>query len=162
MNAQFSTPPPTPTPEGFPRRKSPGLAVIFSFLPGLGHVYLGLHQRGVAFFAAFLASIWLVGHADLSGAIVVFLFLSCMIDAYQMATNHSFPSQSASTARPGNLVLGLILLGVGALALFNNFYPLDLSFLQDWWPVALLLLGLWLVVADLRARAQRKLPPPSQ
>lgn len=158
-----TSPLPPPPPEHKPYgHKSPGLAVLFSLLPGLGHIYLGLYQRGVAFFAAFLAAIWLSDHADLSGAIVIFAFFFTLFDAHRMATllaTGSLPAHppgapvmAANFAR-GNLTLGAVLLVAGALLLYSNFYPLDLSFLADWWPLGLILFGLWLVVRDLRSKA---------
>lgn len=155
---QLPPPPPVPKP---PVHKSPGLAVFFSLLPGLGHIYLGLYQRGVAFFAAFLAALWLSDHADLSGAIVAFVFFFAMFDAHRMAGllgTSPLPMQQAGTLNvptnlsKGNLTLGVVLLLAGALLLYSNFYPLDLSFLADWWPLGLILFGLWLLVRDLKSK----------
>lgn len=153
-------PPPEPRPYG---HKSPGLAVLFSLLPGLGHIYLGLYQRGVAFFAGFLAALWLADHADLSGALVAFVFFFTMFDAHRMATllaaaSPGMPLVSAPqpTVGKGNLTMGVVLLLAGAVLLYSNFYPLDLSFLADWWPLGLILFGLWLVVRDLRGKSAKE------
>lgn len=143
------------------RRKAPGLAVFFSLLPGLGHIYLGLHQRGIAFFSAFLATLWLSDNVDLSGVVVAFTFFYAMIDAYQKALQPEVseaPSKMAGAKRQGNLALGIFLVVAGALALYSNFYPLDLSFLADWWPLGLILLGLFLLAKDLLAKGKE---PPS-
>ena len=35
---------------------------------------------------------------------------------------------------------------LGLLLLYNQFYPLDLTFLVDWWPLALVLAGAYLLV----------------
>lgn len=149
---------PQPTPPPLPpisRRKSPGLALLFSLLPGLGHVYLGFHQRGIAFFGAFVASLWLEEHAELTGAVIAFVFFYAMIDAYQLATGPT-PTPGQGSPRQGNLVLGSVLTVAGALALYSNFYPLDFSFLADWWPLALIVLGLWMLVADLRTSRRKR------
>lgn len=143
-------------------RKAPGLAVLFSLLPGLGHIYLGLHQRGVAFFAAFLASLWLSEHADLSGAVVAFTFFYAMIDAYQKAlqpTTGKPPSGTANSERRANLTLGVFLVVTGILFLCSNFYPLDLGFLADWWPLGLILVGIYLLARDYLAKRQMHTPP---
>lgn len=161
MSTELSqNPPPQPsvTPE---RRKAPGLAVFFSLLPGLGHIYLGLHQRGIAFFAAFFASLWLSDQADLSGAVVAFTFFYAMIDAYQQATQPTAVeahSRMANSERRANLALGVFLVVTGVLLLYSNFYPLDLSFLVDWWPLGLIILGIFLLAKDLSAKRQK---PPS-
>lgn len=153
-------PPPEPRPYG---HKSPGLAALFSLLPGLGHIYLGLYPRGVAFFAAFLAALWLADHADLSGALVAFVFFFTMFDAHRMATllatapsGMPLASTPQATLGKGNLTIGIVLLLAGALLLYSNFYPLDLSFLADWWPLGLILFGLWLVVRDIRGKTAKK------
>ncbi|MGC8915802.1 MAG: LiaI-LiaF-like domain-containing protein [Thermoanaerobaculum sp.] len=150
------TPPPAPRP---PVHKSPGLAVFFSLFPGLGHVYLGLYQRGIAFFTSFVAALWLADHTDLSGVVAAFIFFFGMFDAHRMAVTvvHTgeFPASGSTPVpmlRKGNVTLGIVLLAVGALLLYNNFYPLDLSFLADWWPASLILFGVWLVVKDLWAK----------
>ncbi|MCX7896195.1 MAG: hypothetical protein N2447_09655 [Thermoanaerobaculum sp.] len=165
MNAQLPPLPPSPPPtEPLQKqvvRKSPGLAVIFSLLPGLGHIYLGLYERGIAFFAAFLAALWLTDHADLSSAVVAFVFFFAMLDAHRMAVASPLlvaPLDQALTPETiphkgrGNWLLGVILLAAGALLLYGNFYPLDLSFLADWWPLGLVLFGLWIILRDLRGK----------
>lgn len=142
-------------------RKAPGLAVLFSLLPGLGHIYLGLQQRGIAFFSAFLTSLWLSDHANLPGVAVGFTLLYPMIDAYQKAcqlTAAEIPPRTASSKRGGSLFLGVFLVIAGALALYNNFYPLDLSFLADWWPLGLILVGIYLLAKDFLAKHQTHTP----
>lgn len=165
MSMEKSQLPPAPPGNKPYERKSPGLAVLFSVLPGLGHIYLGLYQRGIAFFAAFLAALWLSEHADLSGVIVAFVFFFAMFDAHRMATLLGTGALVTAPAGEqnhvgnlgrGNLTLGMVLLVAGALLLYSNFYPLDLSFLADWWPLGLVLFGLWLVVRDLRSKAGNK------
>jgi len=158
MTTELSPTPPLPQRP----RKSPGLAAFFSLLPGLGHVYVGLPQRGVAFLAAFLGCLWLVDHVDLSGMAVAFVFFYAMIDAYQMAS--TFAAEPGAAASPrvkktGNFAAGLVLVLLGVLILYDNLYSLDLSFLADWWPVALILFGLWLLVSDLLTRRRR---PPQE
>jgi hypothetical protein len=58
-NSQQQTPvtQPAPMAPAAPTRRSPGLALVLSFFPGLGHLYLGLYQRAAAFFLAFAFSI---------------------------------------------------------------------------------------------------------
>lgn len=140
--------PPTP-----PARKSPGLAVVLSFFPGLGHLYLGLYQRGIAFFLAFAGAIFLAEKADLI-ILVPFAWFFALIDAYRQAQflNLGFaPQVDAVTAvarvrRGGNLGLGVLLVVVGLLLLYDQFYPIDLSFLADWWPILFVLAGGYLIV----------------
>lgn len=156
---QNLSPQPPVTPQ---QRKAPGLAVFFSLIPGLGHIYLGLQQRGIAFFSAFLASLWLSHDSNLPAVAVGFTLFYAMIDAYQKACQPmaaEIPPRTASSERGGSLFLGVFLVIAGALALYNNFYPLDLSFLADWWPLGLILVGIYLLAKDFLAKRQTHAPP---
>lgn len=152
-------PPPT-----FPQRKSPGLAVVLSFFTGLGHLYLGLYQRGVAFFLAFAAAIILSDKAD-AGILVPFVWFFGLIDAYRQAQFMNLGYTPEPVARPlvkpktgrGSLTFGIFLFAIGLLLLYNQFYPVDLSFLYDWWPAILVLAGAYLIVRHFldQTRAKR-------
>ena len=56
---------------------------------------------------------------------------------------------------------GIILIVVGAVLLANNFGWLEWSWLRQWWPVALIALGIWTVVLPQRGdrRSSRKADP---
>ena len=161
-----STPPgwspaPLPTPT---LRKSPGLAVVLSFFPGLGHLYLGLYQRGIAFFVAFAAAIVLSDKADL-GILIPFAWFFAVIDAYRQTqfinlgyVPEPYPGEVArKAARRGNLGFGVFLVLIGAILLYNQFYPIDLSFLADWWPMLFVLAGAYLIARHFidREKARR-------
>jgi LiaI-LiaF-like transmembrane region len=146
--------PPAPAPVAAPppRRYSPGLVVVLSFLPGLGHLYLGLYQRGIVFFLCFASGIWLADHADL-GILIPFVWFFCLIDAYRQAqaANQGMAAPSPATSpggarRGGSLGFGIFLTVLGAILLYNQFYPLDLSFLVDWWPLLLVIAGIYLLI----------------
>ncbi len=142
-----AAPPPVPPPT-YPKR-SPGLALVLSFFPGLGHLYLGLYQRGIAFFLTFAAAIWLAEHADL-GILVAFVWFFAVIDAYHQAhlpgpSAQTPPSAAPPLARRGNLGFGVFLLVLGLVLLYNQFYPIDFEFLADWWPLLLVAFGVYLI-----------------
>lgn len=136
-----------------PPRKSPGLAVVLSFFPGLGHLYLGLYQRGMAFFVAFAASILLSDKADL-GILIPFVWFFALIDAYRQSqfinlgyVPEPYPGAAArQAAHKGNLRFGLFLVMIGLVLLYNQFYPIDLSFMVDWWPMLFVLAGGYLIL----------------
>ena len=146
-------PPAGPPTYPVPMRKSPGAAVALSFLTGLGHLYLGLYQRALWFFAAFAGSIFLADKADL-GILVPFVWFFGLIDAYRQAQliNAGLAPEDlwATPARPqaggSRLAFGVFLTLLGLLLLYNQFSPLDLTFLYDWWPLLLVGLGLWQIV----------------
>jgi LiaI-LiaF-like transmembrane region len=154
---------PAPMPAAAPTRRSPGLALVLSFFPGLGHLYLGLYQRAFAVFLSFAVSIWLAEHADL-GILIAFVWFFAVIDAYRQAQLLNLglteepvipAAQRARVGRRGNLGFGLFLLIVGAVLLYNQFYPIDFSFLQDWWPLLLVLCGIYMVAAHFREKQRQ-------
>ncbi len=154
-------PPPPPLPSSPSPKRSPGLALVLSFFPGLGHLYLGLYQRGIGIFLAFAASIWLADHADF-GIFVAFVWFFAVIDGYRQAVLlnqccDSVPVEPIKPSRQGsNLALGVFLVVAGAVLLYNQFYPLELEFLVDWWPLALILFGAYLLAQHFREAAKRR------
>ena len=160
-------PPPSVPAYAAPRR-SPGVAAILAGFPGLGHLYLGLYQRGMAFFIAFAASIWLAEHSDL-GILIPFIWFFNVIDAYRQAVSINQCCDTGIMPEPvklptsrGSLGFGAFLLVLGLLLLYNQFYPLDLTFLVDWWPLALVLAGAYLLVKHfIEQKKQRDAEQPT-
>ncbi len=154
---------PAPMPPAAPTRRAPGLALVLSFFPGLGHLYLGLYQRAVVIFLSFALSIWLAEHADL-GIVVAFVWFFAVIDGYRQAQMLNMglaaeplisPEQRAKATRRSSLGFGVFLLIVGLVLLYNQFYPIDFSFLQDWWPLLLVLAGIYMVAAHFREKQRQ-------
>ncbi len=144
--------PPAPPVPPAPVRRSPGLAVVLSCFPGLGHLYLGLYRRAFAIFACFAIGIWLSEHSDL-GILVAAVVLFGFVDAYRqaqflnagMAPDDDLAVAKTRKTRHGNLGFGVFLLIIGVVLLYNQFYPIDFTFLQDWWPLLLVLAGAYLM-----------------
>lgn len=154
---------PAPMAPAAPTRRAPGLALVLSFFPGLGHLYLGLYQRAVVIFLSFALSIWLADHADL-GIVVAFVWFFAVIDGYRQAQILNMglaaeplisPEQRAKATRRGSFGFGVFLLIVGLVLLYNQFYPIDFSFLQDWWPLLLVLAGIYMVAAHFREKQRQ-------
>jgi TM2 domain-containing membrane protein YozV len=139
--------------------KSPGLAAFLSLFPGLGQVYNGQIARAFAFFFAWVGSIYLTstGHEFPFAFMIPFVYLYNMIDAWKAATaiNQRFlggraePEEDAAMESP---IWGGILAVFGVLILFNNLGWLDLDRLARWWPILLILVGVWFVYASLQKR----------
>jgi uncharacterized membrane protein HdeD (DUF308 family) len=71
-----------------------------------------------------------------------------------LATEPLFSGEKRVKAtRRGSLGFGVFLLIVGVILLYNQFYPIDFSFLEDWWPLLLVVAGLWMLVAHFREKA---------
>ena len=40
---------------------------------------------------------------------------------------------------------GVILVAIGSLALLNTLFDFSMRWLEDWWPVVMIALGVWLI-----------------
>ncbi len=186
---QTSAPPPASTPPAaaspaavapvIAERKSPGLAGVLSIFPGLGHLYLGLYSRGLAFAGAFVFCIWMAHRAgEFFGPLIAFIWFFGIIDAVRQAKaiNRGQVAEGGFAAEKqirraaqgtGTLTWGVILVGIGALWLIDRYVEIDWSFMEEWGgPLALILLGFVLIVTHV-ARKRREnesgagLPPRS-
>jgi TM2 domain-containing membrane protein YozV len=159
------------------RRRSPGLAIILSLVPGLGQMYNGQMFKGVVVLVAFLTlasgggplGMW--DHSGLNTAFLVTLYFWNLFDAYWTAQrinraelpgvlSYSAPSAQSSAAP----AWGVLLIVLGFLFLLNNFGVTWLTW-DRVWPMAILALGVWLLVSFALSR-RVTLPsqgePPSQ
>jgi hypothetical protein len=146
-------------------RKKPLLALVLSAFPGLGQIYDGLYLRGLILFLIFSGLITLADATDHPLFImgVFFTVLFSMVDAYRQALliNYGYAQDlglSDLPARPragqGGLIAGVILTLIGVVALLERFFFIDLELLADLWPVGLIAVGVWLIVATVRERAR--------
>lgn len=156
-----------------PRRKSPVLAAMLAVIPGVGQLYIGYYMRGITTAAAFMAAVMLgavVGGSLLPVSIMssIFIWVFNLIDAGRMAAlyNHAaagsdvieMPEDFKLPAIGGSILGGAALLMFGGIALSNTAFDYSLQWLEDWWPVFPLALGLYLLVRgviDVTARRTR-------
>jgi len=176
----YSAPPPPAAPYAAPaaaappylpypvETKSPALAGFLSMFPGLGHLYLGLYQRGIFFGLAFVLCISLASHGrgEFFGPLIAFVWFFGVIDAVRQAhaINRGYVAEggfapSAAPARRANgtasLTWGVILVGIGALWLIDRYVDIDWSFLDKWGaPAAFILLGFVLIVSHVRKKRE--------
>lgn len=165
-------------------RKSPGLAGFLSIFPGLGHLYLGLYQRAFVIGGAFIVLCSLTSHGRggaFFGPMIAFVWFFGIIDAVrqakainrgQLAEGGWAGEQQVKKAAAGTgaLTWGVILVGLGALWLANEYLDLEgLWDIMDTWggPVAFILLGLILIVSHMMKRRREHeagigMPPRSQ
>jgi len=142
-----------------PRHKSPVVAAVLSVLPGVGQLYIGYYVRGFTIAAAFAFSILIAGNArdpvgPLLGMTAGFLWVFNIIDAGRMAAmyNHAvagadvmeMPEDFKLPRMGGSIVGGVVLLVFGGIALSNTAFGFRLDWLEQWWPVFPLALGLYL------------------
>lgn len=144
-----------------PRRKSLFLTGLLSLMPGLGHIYLGYYQRGFIHFVVFGSTISLASSGQLDGispllyTFLPFFWFFNQIDALRRATlinltlegieNLPLPDEMQGPMLGGSTVAGTALLAGGVIALSNTLFNLPLDWLNDWWPMAPIALGIYLI-----------------
>jgi TM2 domain-containing membrane protein YozV len=148
-------------PEAAQPGANPGLAAALGFIPGLGAVYNGQYMKAlihVLIFGGIIAAL----SSDLPDAYSAFLgiALGCFyfympIEAYRTAQAHR-----KGEPEPANLIDGadrkpigaLVLIGIGVLILLANFGLLQQEWLKKTWPIALILIGGWILRDRLRKK----------
>ncbi len=154
------------------RRKSPFLACVLSAMPGLGQVYVGYYQRGfinaivAATIITLLASGRVVSLIPLLGMFLGFFWLYNVIDAGRRAslynealagrTDIELPQDLKTPGLGGSVVGGVCVALFGLVLLLHTRFDMPLDWIDEWWPVALIAFGVYLVY---KAR-QDKEPPP--
>lgn len=166
-----AAPPPVyapPAPAWTAETKSPALAGFLSIFPGLGHLYLGLYQRGIFFGLGFVLCISLAHHrgGEFFGPLIAFVWFFAIIDAVRQAhaINRGYVAEggwapsAAPVRRPSgtaSLTWGVILVALGALWLVDRYVDIDWSFLDRWGaPAAFILLGFVLIITHVRRKRQ--------
>lgn len=153
------------------RRKSPGLACFLSLMPGLGQVYVGYYQRGFVH-AAVVAGLITVLSSEveeltpMTAMFMVFFWLYNIIDAGRRAalynevlagrTGIQLPADLMLPGLGGSMLGGTVVALVGALLLGHTAFGMSLSWLKEWWPVAVILFGAYLFI---KARMDRPETP---
>jgi hypothetical protein len=146
-------------------RKSAALAGFLSIFPGLGHLYLGLYQRGIFFGLAFVLCISMAHHrGEFFGPFIAFVWFFAIIDAVRQAhaINRGYVAEGGYAPSPlpsrrgsgtASLTWGVVLVGIGALWLIDRYVDIDWSFLDRWGaPTAFILLGVVLIVSHVRKK----------
>lgn len=148
-----------------PRRKSPLMASFLSLMPGLGQVYVGYYRRGFTNIlvagSVFTFAISTGGGNPLTPLCIIFLMffeLYNIIDASRRATLYNLTldgveeivlpddlSEGLFNGIQGSFLGGTALIVFGLIALSNTALGLSLEWLEDWWPMAPLALGIYLV-----------------
>ena len=155
-----------------PRAKSPALACFLSMMPGLGQVYVGYYQRGfvhalvVSGLIALLASDVLGALTPLAALFMAFFWLYNIIDAGRRASLYNqllagtetidLPKDFGKPSPGGMLFGGLALIAGGVLVLLHTQMGMSLDWVKDWWPVAPILFGVYLLVRGFQERGSKR------
>jgi cell wall-active antibiotic response 4TMS protein YvqF len=154
---------------GDPRRKSPLFATFLSAMPGLGQVYVGYYQRGfinaivVGTLIALLASN-LGPLTPLAALFLAFFWLYNIVDAGRRALLYNealagrsgidLPEDFKSPALSGSIPGGLAVIVVGGVLFSHTRFGVPLDWISAWWPVALIVFGVYLVARSVMSRSQ--------
>lgn len=143
-----------------PRRKSTALACLLSLVPGLGQVYVGYYRQGFVniLVAGGLITLLATGDLDaltpLAAVFLAFFWLYNVIDAGRRSALYNraleggreleLPDDAGLPSTGGSLVGGIALALFGFVLLLNTRFDVSLAWIDEWWPVALILGGLYL------------------
>ena len=154
-------PPMVPAPRP-PGSNSPTIAFILGLFPGLGAIYNGQYNKGLIHIAIF-ASIIVALSTDIGEGLGAMLgiFLAgfvfyCAFEAMRTAqaknlgTAPADPLESWSKERP---IGPIILIGLGAILLLNNFHFFDFIRLGQFWPLILIGAGVYMFRNRLTGRS---------
>ena len=157
-----------------PRRKSPILACILSIMPGLGQVYIGYYKLGFIHLAVFASSIAMAvavanSHQLSDGLIplfvlfTIFFFLYNIVDAGRRAAFYNqaldgvagveLPQDMNLPSSGGSMFGGGVLVVIGLILLSNTVFGFTLAWLEQWWPLAPIAVGVWLLWRGMQERA---------
>jgi len=144
-----------------PRRKSPILAMVLSLMPGLGQIYVGFYQQGfiniivIASIISVLTSYVPPYMEPLLGLFLAFYWLYNIVDAGRRAafynqalagmTDTPVPAEFKSLTEKGSMVGGAALVLLGIFFLAHTRFGMPLEWLEQWWPMALVIAGLFLL-----------------
>jgi len=143
---------------------------VLSAMPGLGQVYVGYYQRGfvhaivVATIITMLATGNFRGLEPLMGFFLAFFWLYNIIDAGRRAALYNQLLAGSETIelprdfsvpKFGSVFGGLGLLVFGLLLLMHTKFEMSLVWVKDWWPVAPMLFGAYLLVRGIQDMSNR-------
>ena len=155
-----------------PPRKSPALASMLSMLPGIGQVYVGYYKLGFVHNIVFGLTIAALTYGDgpvvfpFLGIFLGFFWVYNIVDAGRRAVFYNLALDGVegielppdmNVALPsfgGSIGGGVSLITVGFILLLNTRFGVSLEWLEAWWPVAPMMLGVYLVFKAVQDRGR--------
>lgn len=180
---QNQPPQPMPAPQQVPPvngaseslRRSPFLAAVLSLMPGLGQVYLGYYQLGFVNAVVIASLLTLLATGDLgpltplASVFMAFFWLYNIVDAGRRAVmvnealagrgSIELPKDFAAPGLKGSVMGGTILVLIGAILLGRTLLGVSLEWTEEWWPVAIVLFGGYLIYKA-KSEAGSRSPDP--
>lgn len=152
--------------------KSPALAAILSIVfPGTGALYNGQFAKGLLYIVIFAGLVTMQGHGSgqpFLGLILAGFYFFQIIDSINQArlineraagmkpqaAAAAAPAEAEGPAPSGSVFWGIVLVVLGGVLLLANFDVIRYETIFDFWPVAVIGLGLKLVF-DAVARGKK-------
>jgi hypothetical protein len=155
---------------------SPGLAFILGLIPGVGAIYNGQYAKGIVHVVILGLLISIIkqdaagGLEPLFGFLIPLWFFYMAFEAYHTARKRVrgepldefssiFPMRTSANGFP---VGPIVLILVGVLFLLNSLEIIRFYQLIRWWPLFLIALGVYMLVARLAGARTTTAPPASE
>lgn len=149
-------------------QKSPGFAGVLGIFPfGVGALYNGQYTKALLYLVIFAGLTTMQGHGGqpfvglLLAGFIVFQFFDNIQSARAVnaAALGEVPAGAAAQPLPeiassGSIFWGIVLIVLGVVLIMANFEVISYDALFDFWPIAVIVVGLKLVV-DSVARTKK-------
>jgi hypothetical protein len=143
--------------------KSPGLAAFLGVIcPGAGYLYAWAYERAFMLWAAIALSIFMIIEGLWGFSFVIaFAYFFSIFDAFREAQfyNARAEGDELPKTRPdgqGRLMFGVFMVVVAAVFLADKYLDLDMSWILEWWPVPVFLLGVYFIIAAVRDKMKAR------
>ncbi|HLH01731.1 MAG TPA: B-box zinc finger protein [Bryobacteraceae bacterium] len=157
-----------------PVRTSPGLAFLLGFIPGVGAIYNGQYLKGLVHALITGLLITIVSTSPASTEVLVSLLLAAFyfympFEAYHTAKKRELgltPDEWSSILPAGRSsarapIGPILLIAIGVLYLLNSLDLIDFRQIGRYWPVLLIVIGVYMLYARLAGpRESQPVPPP--
>ncbi len=151
------------------QHKTPFIACALSLMPGVGQIYLGYYKLGFIHNVVFASTIMLLTTRlpdpmyPLLGISLAFFFIYNIVDAGRRAVYYNLALDGVEGIELPNMQLtvpsfggsfagGLTLIGIGIVLLSNTLLGFSLNWFEEWWPVAPIALGAYLIWKAIQER----------
>ena len=158
--------------------ESPGAAFALGLIPGVGAIYNGEFFKAAVHIIIFGVLISIVDSArslePLFGLMITGFYIYMPFEAYYTAKKRRLETQGVELETPidrlheqfagvenKELWGGVALVVLGALFLMDNFRFFQLRQIFEFWPVALIAIGVWLIWSR-QEKGERKTPDEGQ
>jgi len=154
----------------------PGLALFLGFIPGVGAIYNGQYAKGLVHAVIFGLLVSLAANTHQSafepliGILIAIWVFYMAFEAYHTANKHrhgvpveEFSSLIDVRGGHGRFPAGAVLLiGLGFILLLDTTDIISMEQLERYWPVGLILFGLYMLYARLSPAAHAPDPRPDE